>query len=186
MNTDATISQKYREIMQALERGDRYQKPLLPDECEFIRSKLQEVKNLSHTELDQILCIATNTATFIPNIENALNTILREIKNNSSLVYALNCSRRQIIAAQFRQGRRLSADFLDGLMLLLDHKDPEIVEWTLRTIEECGSQAIYFRAKLKTIRPSIFKLFNRHQRAILELIEYLERKWSVYEKAGSK
>jgi hypothetical protein len=180
------ISRRHQEIIEALERGDRYQKPLLPDESELVKNKLQQAKNLVPEELDQVLCIAVNTATFIPNIQSELNTILREIKNNSTLVYALNCSRKQIIAAQFRQGRRLSAEFLESLMGLLDHKDPEIVEWTLRTIEECGSQAIYFRAKLKIIRPSIFKLFNRHQRAILEIIEYLERRWSGHEKAGLK
>jgi hypothetical protein len=180
------ISQKYQEIMQALERGDRYQKPLTIEECEIVLQKLQQTQNLSSTELDWVLCIAINTATFISNIEASLISILRTNKNNSTLVYALNCSRKQIIAAQFRQGRRLSPDFLDTLMLLIEHQDPEIVEWTLRTIEECGSQAIYFRAKLKTIRPSIFKLFNRHQRAILELTEYLERKWSGYEKTGPK
>jgi len=178
------LDEKYLEVLAALERGDRYQKPLSPDDILYLKNKLEEFTQLDSKKLNKILCIMTNTATFIQDLEPKLIKIIQAQQTRpESIIYTLNCARKHIIAAQFRQGKRLSADFLDSLMGLLTHHDPEVVEWTLRTIDECGSQAILFRAKLKEIRPSIFKLFNRHQRAILEIIEHLERKWSSHEKA---
>jgi len=84
--------------------------------------------------------------------------------------------------ARFQKGLRLEFEFLETLKPLLRHRDPEVVEWTLRLIEGCGPQGIYFLREFDTIKPPPWKWFNSHQRAVREIIALLERRWAPRER----
>ncbi|GEM_PF-1608524 len=98
------------------------------------------------------------------------------------LIFLLNVSRKHIVTARFKDGQRLDFPFLEALQKLLYHKDPEVVEWVLRTIEECGTQGVYFLKDMDKIKPSVFKMVNKHFRAIREIIAMLERRWGAFER----
>jgi hypothetical protein len=99
------------------------------------------------------------------------------------IVFTLNCSRKHIIGARFQKGHRLSFEYLEALKKHLHSKSPEVQEWTLRTIEECGNQGVYFLREFDKIKPPPWKWFNSHQRAVREIIALLERRWSHFEKS---
>lgn len=163
----------YQHILSELEKGHRGLVLFSPEE-------LAELTNLLHQEkeLKKVLCLVEFSSKFHPPFEEKLIKILRGKHDGEIIIHALNASRKHIIDARFNKGNRLEFPFLEALQNLLYHSDPEIVEWTLRTIEASGPQGIYFQKEFAKIKPPVWKLFNPHQRAILEIITLLERRWN--------
>ena len=61
---------------------------------------------------------------------------------------------------------------------LLKHQDPEVVEWTLRTIESLGHQSIMLKEDVLKARPGITALFNKHKKNSQDLVDFLIKRWS--------
>lgn len=177
------INEKYQKIISSLENGSRALIRYSAEEKEELARKFDEALQLEDTtKLEQILCLvdhsATDDARFEPYILSALNKSLP----SRLIVFALNCARKHIIQARFKRGRRLDFDFLEALQRLLNSDSPEVVEWTLRSIDECGNQGVFFLQYFDKIKPPPWKWFNPHQRAVREIITMLERRWSRFEK----
>jgi hypothetical protein len=116
------------------------------------------------------------------DLEAILQSLMGADLSTEDLVWLLNAARRHIIQGRFKEGERLTHEFLEALKALLHHRDGQVVEWTLRTVEECGAQGIVFRGELAKIRPRPWSLWRAQSRTILELVTYLERRWSAREK----
>ena len=164
------LLQRYEKTIEALQKGHRFQKPIEQD-------LEQEIKDQLHKESDQLqqaLCILQYTSSFLPSLESQLIELLNETQNSEIIIHALNASRKHIIACRQRDGKRLELSFLNALKTHLNHSSWEVKEWVVRTIDECGSQASFFAAELKSIYPSkISMLFNqnkRHVRGIIDLM----------------
>ena len=174
MNIETT----YQKIIEELNKGHRGL-VRLSDEDEVQLVGLLERKE----KLLEVLCILEHSSgpslRFGPSLISLLNSPLED----SLVIFSLNCSRRHIVEARFQRGLRLEFDFLETLKKLLFHQNPEVVEWTLRLIEGCGNQGIYFSREFAKIKPPPWKWFNPHQRAIREIIALLENRWSVFEKS---
>jgi len=174
MNVDKT----YKTILFELEQGHRGLVRLSDDEVEEL-NRLLSLKE----DLDRVLCIIEHSTH--PNLrfeKNILN-ILGSHLSDQTIIFALNCARRHIVEARFQRGQRLEFQFLETLKKLIYHKNPEVVEWTLRLIEGCGNQGVYFLKEFDKIKPPPWKWFNAHQRAVREIITLLERRWSPFEKS---
>lgn len=173
MNLEAT----YKKILSEIELGHRGLVRLSSDELEELNDLLEK-----QTNLEQVLCVVEHSSSlynkFEKNILKALNSPLAD----NLIIFALNCARKHIIEARFQKGQRLEFDFLETLKKLIHHKNPEVVEWTLRLIEGCGNQGIYFLKEFDKIKPPPWKWFNSHQRAVREIITLLERRWSPLER----
>ena len=78
-----------------------------------------------------------------------------------------------------RDGDRLPANFLAALEQLLDHSQLEIVEWTLRTLEQCGPQSFGLKAKILEKKPKWVVLAELDHPKLLinasDLAKYLEK-----------
>ena len=177
------IEELYQKTIQSLEKGERALNRFTKDELgELVVLLEQELRSENTEQLEKILCLVDHTATddgrFEPVIIQALGSDLPP----RLIVFALNCARKHILQAYFKRGNRLQFDFLSTLQKLLHSKSPEVVEWTLRTIEECGNQGVFFLKDLDKIKPAPWKWFNPHQRAVREIITLLERRWSRFEK----
>jgi hypothetical protein len=135
-----------------------------------------------HKELEKVLCLINHSA--IPNLqfETELIRYLGLELPHHLTIFVLNGSRKHIIQGRGQKGLRLSFEFLEALKAKLFSPAPEVVEWTLRTIEECGAQGIYFLQEFDKIKPPPWKWFNQHQRAVREIITMLERRWRPIEK----
>lgn len=170
------LEEKFKEIIKTLSQGHRYLKALEQNEIEWIE---QNAHKLEGKELKMFFCILENTQTKDIGIgEKLCELMLQRELSDEDIVFALNASRRQVIEALQLKGKRLPAHYLSLLEGFLQHKNPEVVQWTLRLIDECGSQGIYFKKFFPSIKPSLFRLYNKNYRAVLELITFLERKWT--------
>jgi hypothetical protein len=175
------IETHYQHILKSLEEGSRALVRFNRDELEFLLHKLQSYSDLN--ELEKILCLIDHSAMDFGAFESLLINFLKSELPDRHLIFVLNCSRKHIIQARFKKGHRLGFEFLEALKPLLHHSSPEVVEWTLRTIEECGTQGVYFLQELAKIKPPPWKWFNAHQRSVREIIEMLERRWRRFEKS---
>jgi hypothetical protein len=180
------IDQSYQKIIQGLELGARSLTRFNRDELNELRDRLKvELEKKNSPELEKLLCLIDHSSVDDPQFEPLIIEALNQDLPPRLLVFALNCSRKHVIQARFKKGHRLEFDFLETLKKLLFSPSPEVVEWTLRTIEECGNQGIYFLKEFDKIKPPFWKWFNAHQRAVLEIITMLERRWSRFEKPGT-
>jgi hypothetical protein len=175
---------KAEEIRQKLLSGGRGITKFSEEELELLEFELDRfsVGQQDWGYLKDILFLLDHSMNSDRRFEKGLLTLLKRHELESDiLIFALNSSRKHIMTARFKDGHRLDFSFLEALQKLLYHPNPEVVEWVLRTIEECGTQGVYFLKELDKIKPSPFKLFNKHYRAIREIIAMLERRWRPFE-----
>jgi hypothetical protein len=97
---------------------------------------------------------------------------------DSIYVLFLSAIQKQIIDHGAKTGNRIPEWIEKKLIDLLQHKNPEILEWTLRTIEMLGIQNLKYRTEINKLRPKLIKILNRHQRNAFEIIELLNRQWN--------
>ena len=169
------INNIYKNILEDLKLGGRGLR-------RFNALELKELEgilvNSQGEQLQKVLCVIEHSMSFHPPFEPLLLKILTTETDSEILVFALNASRKHILSAHQQQGKRIEFNFLKVLQKLLYSKSPEVVEWTLRTIEEMGSQGIFFKKDLNNIKPAPWKWFNEHQRSVREIIAMLEHRWS--------
>lgn len=174
------FEKRYFNIIEKLKAGHRYLEPISTAELILIKQRIRE--SLQFNDLDELkkmLCILDNTSSTYPELEEILLSTL-ENKKSDITIFLLNTIRKHVISGNQKLGNRLSLNLLNSLKLLLGHNDPEVVEWTLRTIEECGGQAIFLRKDIKNNRPKGI-IINKHKLASRQIIDMLESKWSRFE-----
>jgi hypothetical protein len=173
----------YQQIMTHLNQGSRALVRFSAEEKEELTRILEQaLAESDQMTLEKVLCLVDHSAgDHLPWEQPLLRALTLPLSPNL-LVFTLNCARKHIIQARHKRGQRLSFEFLEALKKLLFSPSPEVVEWTLRTIEECGSQGVYFLREFDKIKPPPWKWFNAHQRAVREIIAMLERRWSRFEK----
>lgn len=171
------IEERYQQVMQEIQLGHRALVRFNSDELDFLKEALSESLASPSKTTEKILCLIAHSASNYNAFESVLiKTLELELPDNLT-VFALECSRKHILLARQQRGQRLTFEFLEVLKKHLHSRSPEVVEWVLRTIEECGSQGVYFLREFDKIKPPPWKWFNQHQRAVRELIALLERRW---------
>lgn len=177
------IDEVYASILRELELGHRAFRKYSSQEIEELLRALEvAVDPVNPQALEKVLCLLDHAQQPNQKFETGIIRTLNLDLPDHLLVFALNASRRHIIQARFQKGHRLSFEYLEALKKLLYSRSPEVVEWTLRTIEECSNQGVYFLREFDKIKPPPWKWFNPHQRAVREIITLLERRWSPNEK----
>lgn len=170
------IEEVYQSILSDLSQGGRGLRRYDSQELKYLERALGQTTN--HIELKKVICLVEHSMNFYPPFMEPLLEILRTQSNPEILVFALNGARKHILAYHQQQGKRLEYSFLEILQKLLYSPHPEVVEWTLRTIEEMGPQGIFFKRDFDKIKPPMWKWFNEHNRSIREIIAMLEMRWS--------
>lgn len=168
----------HAEILAAHHAGGRGLRRFSPQEVEALNLSL---KNSAEQHL--AIMLAAHSSHSERDLEGTLQNLMTSKLSTEDLVWLLNAVRRHIIQGRFKEGERLTHEFLEALKALLHHSDGQVVEWTLRTVEECDAQGIVFRAELAKIRPRPWSLWRAQSRTILELVTYLERRWAAREKS---
>ena len=182
MNLDET----YQEILKEIALGHRALKRFSEDDLQALKQELANCLVQKDWErLEVVLCLVEHSSNPYLKFEPELLKLLTSPIPDKLLIFGLNCAVKHIIEARFQRGQRLEFEFLETLKVLLMHANPEVVEWTLRTIEASGNQGIYFLKEFDKIKPPPWKWFNPHQRAVREIITLLERRWSPFEKPRS-
>jgi len=175
---------KYQEVLQEIEKGHRALVRFGPHELEFlVRHFEKALEERNEKDLEKVLCLIEHSASLHPPFEPLLLKCLNMNLPENLTIFCLTCARKHVLLSRQQRGLRLQYDFLEALKRLLYSRSPEVVEWTLRTIEECGNQGVYFLKEFDKIKPPPWKWFNQHQRAVREIIAMLERRWGQFEKS---
>lgn len=170
-------------ILSELDKGHRGLERFSEEEVEVIRKELRRsLAEMNWPLLEKSLCLIDHSASNLPELEEDLIALLNSDLPAHIKVFTLDASRKHIINSRVQRGQRLTFEFLEALKTNLYAKSPEVVEWTLRTIEETGNQGVYFLREFDKIRPAPWRWFNAHQRAVVEIITLLERRWRRFEK----
>jgi hypothetical protein len=177
------IQATYQKIISGLGKDSRALIRYSKDELEELSGVFNQALTTNDYDLiEKVLCLVDHSAADYSGWEKILLSTLNKDLPPRLTVFALNCARKHIIQARFKRGSRLQYDFLETLNKLLFSSSPEVVEWTLRTIEECGNQGVFFLKDFDKIKPPPWKWFNSHNRAVREIITMLERRWGRFEK----
>ncbi|MBC7428388.1 MAG: hypothetical protein H7336_07235 [Bacteriovorax sp.] len=168
----------YQEIIEKLKNDQRPKIVLTTELMAELRAEWESA--LSATNLDsikKILCILDNTQTTTSELNELFFKTLKQIKDQEILVYTLAASQKHVIADSFKTGHMISYEYFEILKNLLLDKNPEVKEWALRTIENLGPLSMRFQKEVLAAKPGLIKLFNQHQKASAQIIEYLEKEW---------
>ena len=107
------------------------------------------------------------------------------IQKPELIIYLLSVSRKHLIEKKFLEGNPIPKNFIKSLENLLEHYEninPEVIEWTLRTIEQLGNQSLKLRETVLKIKPSWGSLFNQHKKSSKQIIELLEKRWAPFKR----
>lgn len=177
-----TIAEIYADIIEKLKNDQRPRVPLTPElQAEIKRvwteALSSEQHEKMHEKLKQIFCILDNAQTTTAEFNELFFKTLKELKNSELLIYALAASRKHVIEHSFKSGNMISFEYFEVLKKLLEDKNPELKEWTLRTIESLGPMSLRLRQEVIKAKPGLLTLLNKHQKASSQIINYLENEW---------
>ena len=173
----------YQATIEKLKLGQRPQVKLTPEliaelKTEWESSFTSGVEKASQLEIiKKILCILDNTQNSTSELNELFIKTLKEIKDHDLIVYCLAASQKHVIADGLKTGKMISYEYFEILKTLLLENNPEVKEWTLRTIESMGPLGLRLKTEVLNAKPGIMKLFNKHQKASAQIIDYLESEW---------
>jgi hypothetical protein len=173
----------YQETIEKLKNGQRPQIKLTPEllsemKLEWEKSLASGIDKATQNEtIKKILCILDNSQNSTSELNDLFFQTLKQIKDHELIIYCLAASQKHVIADGLKTGKVMSYEFFEILKTLLQDKNPEVKEWTLRTIESLGPLSLRLKQEVLKAKPGFMKIFNQHQKASAQLIDYLENEW---------
>ena len=177
------LSQIYEKIRVEISQGSRALQRL--DKSKLLLLD-QALKTEEGERLSQAILISNHLSHSETILSTGLINLLKRDLPPRDTIILLNSARLHVVDGAFKAGERLSLEFLEALRLKLHHPRPEIREWALRVVDQCGSQSIVFRGDLVKIKPRFWQLLKPQWRVVLELITFIERKWQPHERSSAK
>ena len=135
--------------------------------------------------LEKIFCLLDHSQKPSVLFDSLYEESFKIIKKPELIIYLLSVSRKHLIEKKFLEGNPIPKNFIKSLENLLEHYEninPEVIEWTLRTIEQLGNQSLKLREAVLKIKPSWGSLFNQHKKASKQIIELLEKRWAPFKR----
>ena len=136
------------------------------------------LSNENYSELFKVFCLLDNTQNYSDIFSENIFKTFDLTSDPQVIIYNLSAASKHIIAYNHQLGNRAPHDLVMKLKELLSHRDPEVLEWTLRTIEQLGSQALFLKDDIIKSRPGILAIFDKHKKASKQIIEMLEKRWA--------
>lgn len=148
----------------------------------ILRLKLEwqnalNASNIDQSSLKKILCILDNTQNMTSELNELFIKTLEQSHDPDLLIYTLAASQKHVIGESLRTGNMISNAYFQKLKELLKSKNPEVLEWTLRTIEAMGPLSLRFIKDVRDIKPGVLKFFNPHLKSSSQLITLMEKQW---------
>jgi hypothetical protein len=170
----------YQDTILKLKNNQRPLIVLTPEILEELKLKWQEAlssTNVDESTITKILCILDNSQTITSDFNELFLTTLDRVKNQEIIIYLLGASQKHIVAHALKTGTMIPIEYFEKLKNLLKNEHPEVIEWTLRTIESMGPLSMRLKQEVLASRPHFLKLFNQHQKASRQIIDLLEVQW---------
>ena len=177
------FDERYKEILSQLRQGRRpLWKPQGGElaEIEAIWQKTLNSTQILNSDLIPLFCLLSYTQTLTERFDSLIVQTLSLVSEDSEfLVAVLGCLHRQVLDRCEMRGERFPPWLTENLRNLMNHDNPEIFHWCLRTIERMGSMGINLREDVLRKCPGRWEsLFNVHKRSSRKIIFSLNRRWS--------
>lgn len=169
------IESLYDEIIDELKLGGRGLRKLSKDQIDLL------IESWNRDQLKLILCILDHSIENLACFDEPIIKSIHEETDPELLIFLLGAAQKHSIAARANDGFPPSSDFMNAIRYLLNSphiKNPEVLEWTLRILEQMGMKSILFKKEIINLRPGLGSLFNQHKKSCKQLIELLEKRWA--------
>ncbi|WP_372655026.1 hypothetical protein [Halobacteriovorax sp.] len=173
------LNTEFNRVIKKLQNDERPLTKYSEEEFQKLNSiwtELLEKKNFN--DLPKVYCLLDNTQNYSNIFTENIYQTFEQISDPELIVFNLSAASKHIIAYHHKKGERVPFELIEVLKGLLKNKDAEVLEWTLRTIEQLGSQAIFLKDDIIQSKPGILSLFDKHKKASKQIIEMLEKRWS--------
>ena len=175
-----SIDELYSETIEKLKKNIRPQIKLTPELILELKTHWHGALLLAvpdESKLKKILCILDNTQNMTSEFNDQFILTFEKVRHHDLLIYVLAASQKHVIGEALRSGNMISSSYFEHLKTLLKTKNPEVLEWTLRTIECMGPMSMRLKKEVREVKPSFLKMFNTHQKSALQIAELLEKQW---------
>lgn len=173
MNLDSL----HDEIVTKLTQDLRPLVKLSSDDVKELKKLWQDASESDTVTIHKVLCILDNTWTFTSEFDQLIIKNLSPQTHKQTIIFTLSVATKHIISFRQRNGDPVPEAFIDRLGELLGHKDPEVLEWTLRAMASLGRSGRRLKEKLIEHRPGLSAIFNVHKRNAQEIIDLILRTW---------
>jgi hypothetical protein len=164
------IETLYQDTLIKLKKGIRPQIKLTPELISELQDNWKE-------SLNKVLCILDHTQNTCSDFNQLLFHSFEKTTETDTLIYLLAASQKHIISHAFMTGNMIPIEFFDIMKKLLQTKNSDLLEWTLRTAESMGPLNRRIQQEIRQSRPGLNKFFSSHLRACDEIINSLEQQW---------
>jgi hypothetical protein len=174
------VESLYQDVITKLKNNQRPLVVLTPEILEELQKKWQEAldkTNVDEQTITKILCILDNSQTLSSDFNHLFLATLERVKNHQITIYVLGASQKHVIGHALKTGNMIPFEYFEKIKVLLKNEHPEVIEWTLRTIECMGPLSLRLKEEVRASKPHFLKLFNQHQKASRQIIELLEKQW---------
>ena len=125
----------------------------------------------------ETLCVICHLSSPTPKLSDQLIKHLNPNYPNDIQIFVLEAIQKHILDSRMLTGDRLSSNFLTTFNEYLQKAPKKTMHFIIGIIENSGSQGIYFRKTLQSIKWSIFDAFRSENRSSITRIDELEKRW---------
>ncbi|PIP89494.1 MAG: hypothetical protein COW01_03280 [Bdellovibrionales bacterium CG12_big_fil_rev_8_21_14_0_65_38_15] len=169
----------YGELMNRLEKDERPHLELSDD-------VLNQIKNLwtnaletqDNQRINSIMCVLDYTRHTYDLFDDHFYQTLESTLSHTTLVFTLGASWKHMLGRWSRSGDRITMRYIEILRTFLNSKNHELVEWSLRTIDQIGPQGRLLQKEIAQNKMKLKSLINPRAKAITQLVEMFEKRWS--------
>lgn len=182
---EISLENLFQEVIQKLKKDERPRVMLTPEIIKKIKAEWVEILNeskIDKSRLHQILCILDNTHNLSTEFQELIIKTLAKVKDSETTIYTLAAAKKHIIEENLKNGVMIPQELMNQLKELLKSSNPEVLEWSLRTIDSLGPLGLRLQEEIKKNRPGIGAFFNKHKKNSLEIIDHLERQWNEFKR----
>ena len=141
----------------------------------------QALLELDQEKLKNILLVITYTNFGNEIFEALLLNLIEHPKVSASVVvFALGACQLHIVERRNKMGELPSQKFVQALLKLIEHSEPEVVNWALRMLFLMNQSSDSIKKSVRAIKPwKLSTLFNSYKKDSRLIINEMQRSWSL-------
>ena len=124
------------------------------------------------------MCVLDYTRHTYDLFDDHFYQTLESTLSHTTLVFTLGASWKHMLGRWSRSGDRITMRYIEILRTFLNSKNHELVEWSLRTIDQIGPQGRLLQKEIAQNKMKLKSLINPRAKAITQLVEMFEKRWS--------
>ncbi len=169
----------YGELINRLEKDERPHLELSEGVLNQIKTLwTHSLESLDNQRINSIMCVLDHTRHCYDLFDDHFYQSLESNLEDTTLVFTLGASWKHMLGRWSRSGDRITTRYIEILRKFLNSKNHELVEWSLRTIDQIGPQGRLLQKEISQNKMKLKSFINPRAKAITQLVEMFEKRWS--------